>query len=270
MNNIVELRNLFRPIQPRFKEGGQDVTYEEIIPGVPLCPYICCYWQLKTEQPLSYDFNYTAVADGCIDFVFDLGDPHTQFVMGVSSQYTTFTLERSFNYAGIRFFPGAFPALFGVNASELTNESLPIADVLPQIHQQLTTLLAGQSTLNSIKPLLDDFFIRSTLPKKRDIDLRFESAFHSLLNNAGGIKVEKTLSHDISPRHLRRLFDFYIGVAPKELNKIIRFQKFLRGSATLETLKQEKLYYDLGYYDQSHFIKDFKQLYGLSPLKAFS
>jgi AraC-like DNA-binding protein len=239
-----------------------------VAPDAALAPYICCYWQLRTNQILIHNFNYTAIADGCIDFFFDLDNPDEQFVMGFSSAYTAFSLKKNFNYAGIRFFPGAFPALYNVRASELTNQCQPIGEVMPRADAQLKALLAGQSLLRHIKPRLDSYFKNSILAGSVNVDFRFITSLHNILKTGGALSVEQ-LSKDVSPRHLRRLFDFYIGAAPKELNKIIRFQKFLRSNTSREMLKQEKLYYNLGYYDQSHFIKDFKLLYGLSPLKAF-
>jgi AraC-like DNA-binding protein len=269
MDNLLELRSLFHPVQPRFREGGQEVSYKEVTPDAALAPYICCYWQLKSNEILCRDFTYTAVADGCIDFFFDLDNPGEQFVMGFSSEYTSFALKKDFNYAGIRFFPGAFPALYHVKASELTNQCYSISEVMPRTFGQLKALLAGQSALAPVKLLLDDYFKKNMLAEGINVDSRFVASFYDILKAGGALLVEQQLQKNVSSRHLRRLFDYYIGAAPKELNKIVRFQKFLRNNTSREMLKQEKLYYDLGYYDQSHFIKDFKLLYGLSPLKAF-
>ena len=100
------------------------------------------------------------------------------------------------------------------------------------------------------------------------MDSRLATALHAILCSNGAFNIQQ-LDTGISARHLRRLFDFYIGVAPKEFHKIMRFQKLLRRSPTRAMLRDEKFYYDLGYYDQSHFVKDFKSLYGVVPRKAF-
>ena len=69
---------------------------------------------------------------------------------------------------------------------------------------------------------------------------------------------------------MERKFVSAIGMGPKQLSKMIRLQ------ATLKTMKQKKfksltsLAYENGYYDQSHFIKDFKVFTGMSPKLFFS
>ncbi|MEL6924825.1 MAG: helix-turn-helix domain-containing protein, partial [Bacteroidota bacterium] len=73
------------------------------------------------------------------------------------------------------------------------------------------------------------------------------------------------LNTGISPRQLRRLFKFYIGDTPKTFCKVVRFQHILKAKHSRQSLRHNKLFYDLGYYDQAHFIKDFKHLYGLTP-----
>jgi AraC-like DNA-binding protein len=270
MNTLAPLSRFFYPVQPRFREGGEGVMYAERAPNALLSGYICCYWQLKSTRPLADPFSYSAVADGCIDLFFDLNDLKENFVMGFSSCYTTFALQDTFNYAGIRFFPGAFPALYNIRASELTNQCQYISDVIPRAYNLLKDLLADLPGLERIGPRLDHYFKKMILAKGNGIDARFAVSLDAILRSGGTLSVEKDISAPVSPRHLRRLFDFYIGAAPKEFNKIVRFQKFLSGNMTRASVRKEKLYYDAGYYDQSHFIKDFKALYGTAPMKAFT
>lgn len=64
-------------------------------------------------------------------------------------------------------------------------------------------------------------------------------------------------------RYLDLLFKEYVGIAPKSLSTILRFQHFYKGSGN-----EKKSIYEL-YYDESHFIKEFKRYTGYSP-KRFS
>ena len=69
----------------------------------------------------------------------------------------------------------------------------------------------------------------------------------------------------ISRRRLQRLFKFYIGDSPKTFSQVVRFQQILSAKRSLERLKKEKIFFDAGYYDQAHFIKEFKTFYGTTP-----
>ena len=94
-------------------------------------------------------------------------------------------------------------------------------------------------------------------------------AINLILKNFGVVDVEKDLNTGISSRQLRRLFTFYIGDTAKTFSKVVRFQNILRAKPSLQSLKQNKLFFDTGYYDQAHFIKDFKNFYGVTPNRAF-
>ena len=90
-----------------------------------------------------------------------------------------------------------------------------------------------------------------------------------ILKNFGMVDVERDLNTGISARQLRRLFEFYIGDTAKTFSKVVRFQNILKSKPSSQSLRQNKLFFDSGYYDQSHFIKEFKNFYGVTPSKAF-
>lgn len=72
------------------------------------------------------------------------------------------------------------------------------------------------------------------------------------------------LQHGITTRYLHKLVYEYTGLSPKSINKINRFQLSLK----LITKNEEPLTsiaYDCGYFDQSHFIRDFKSFTGVTP-----
>ena len=89
----------------------------------------------------------------------------------------------------------------------------------------------------------------------------------SILKSKGSIIIEKDLNDGISSRHLQRLFNFYIGDTAKSFCRIVRFQNLLKIDPSVKLIKSEKSYYDFGYYDQTHFIKEFKLFYGKTPSK---
>lgn len=68
-----------------------------------------------------------------------------------------------------------------------------------------------------------------------------------------------------SQKHLIKIFKDHVGVAPKEFLKVIRFQKAIREIEQAETVNWASLALDCGFYDQSHFIADFKAFSGFTP-----
>jgi len=263
------IRQLYNPIQPTVKQSVENVTYSEFLPQFELRNYIYCYWQLKTTQTLSDQFNYKVVADGCIDIFLDLNNPQDNFVMGFCKKYTEFPLGRTFNYIGVRFLPTMFPQLFKVNASELSNHFKNLSSVVPHTAKFIADNFSIGQDINEIKLLLDNYFTEVISKTKFDYDNRLYEAINIILKNFGVLNVETDLNTGISPRQLRRLFEFYIGDSPKTFSQVVRFQNILRAKPSSQSLRQNKLFFDVGYYDHAHFVKEFKNFYGVTPSKAF-
>jgi hypothetical protein len=269
MKEFTKIKELFTPSQPTVKNSGEDTAYHEIFPNVKLVNHIYCYWQLETRKPLSEPFFYRAVADGCIDIITECRWPYDSRIMGFSTTYKIFPLGDSFNYIGIRFLPTAFPSIFNINASELTNRVEELRLVLPKISQQIGHIIYNNSILKELKDSFDSYFLKLFSKLSNNHDKRLQSAVNVILNSQGNLAIEKDLDVGLSTRQLRRLFEFYLGDTPKVFSKVVRFQSLLNAKPSLETLRKNKLFFNYGYYDQAHFIKDFKTFYGLSPTIAF-
>jgi AraC-like DNA-binding protein len=269
MTNFINIRDLYTPIQPTVKQAADNVVYFEFLPTIKLQNYIYCYWELKTTQLLQQQFNYKVVADGCIDIFFDLNVPKDSFVMGFCKKYTAFPLENTFHYIGVRFLPTMFPQFFNVNAAELSNRIESLSAVVPQAASFIADNFApGQDTVQ-IKKLFDAYFLELILTIRFNSDNRLYEAINIILKNYGVLNIERDLNTGISPRQLRRLFEFYIGDTAKTFSKIVRFQNILRAKPSAQSLKRNKLFFGNGYYDQAHFIKEFKTYYGVTPTQAF-
>lgn len=269
MSKTPDLRQLYTPVQPSVRQSGENVTYQEFLPDEFLLPYIYCYWELKTTQALNEPFQYRVVADGCIDIYFELNNPSDAYVMGFCKKYAEFPLGNEFHYIGIRFLPTMFPQLFGVDAAELSNRYLPLSAVVPQTAQFIAGDLTGLPARIKIKRLFDEYFNDTLAMVKFDNDNRLYNAIRIILRNFGVLNIETDLDTGISTRQLRRLFEFYIGDTAKTFAKVVRFQNILRAKPSSQSLRQNKLFFDAGYYDQAHFIKEFRNFYGVSPSKAF-
>lgn len=262
------IRQLYIPIQPTVKSYGT-VTYQEFLPHHQLQYFIYCYWQLKTSEKLAEPFNYRVVADGCIDIFFELDKPKESFVMGFCKKYTEFELESEFNYIGIRFLPTMFPQLFGVNAATISNKAEQLDNIVPKASSFIQSHFGKEIDLKSIVHLLDGFLLKQLSSIAFQNDLRLYNAILLIIKNYGVIDIEKEIDTGISHRQLRRLFDFYIGDSMKTFSKVVRFQNILRAKPSIQSLKNNKLFFNSGFFDQSHFIKDFKHFYGVTPSKAF-
>lgn len=264
-----DIRQLYTPIQPTVKQSVENVIYCEFLPDLKLQPFIYCYWELKTTMTLNDQFNYRVVADGCIDIFFELSNPQNNFVMGFCKSYTEFPLDHSFHYIGIRFMPIMFPQLFNIDASLLSNRFENLDLVVPQTAKFISENFAHRQKQEDIKRSLDNYFLKLVANTTFDSDNRLYEAVHIILKNFGVLNIETDLKTGISPRQLRRLFKFYVGDTAKVFCKVVRFQNILRAKPSTQSLRKSKLFFNAGYYDHAHFVKEFKNFYGVTPAKAF-
>lgn len=269
MTTASNIRQLYKPVQPTVRQTADDVTYCEFLPDKRLQSYIYCYWQLKTTTSLAQPFVYRVVADGCIDIFFELTNAKENFVMGFCKKFTEFPLDNTFHYIGIRFLPTIFPQLFKINAAELSNRFEQLELVVPYVSVFIADNFHSQLTTEQIQSMFDRYFIHLVETTTFDNDSRLYNAVEKILQEYGLVNIEQDLNTGISQRQLRRLFEYYIGDTAKTFAKVVRFQNILRAKPSSQSLKQNKLFFDVGYYDQAHFIKEFKHFYGVTPSKAF-
>jgi len=258
------IRTLYLPVQPTVKATADKVIYREFLPTLNLQSTIYCYWQLKTTQPLKEPFLYRVVSDGCIDIFFELDKPELSSVMGFCKKYTQFPLDHAFHFIGIRFLPTMFPQLFGIPASTLANQALDLKDILPTTATFIQQHFHNRQEMTEIISQLDQYFLKKLMDCPFDNDARLYEAIAIILKNYGVLNIETDLNTGISSRQLRRLFKHYIGDSAKTFAQVVRFQNILRAKPSKQSLKQNKLFYE-GYYDQAHFIKEFKNFYGVTP-----
>lgn len=270
MQTSINLRQLYTPIQPTVRQTAeQQVSYREFLPCAELQPFVYCYWRLHTAQPLAEPFYYRVVADGCIDVFFELRSTHENFVMGFCKKYTEFPLANDFDYVGIRFLPTVFPQIFKVNAADISDRFEALDAVAPELAQFIAENFHSELSEQKICGFFDAYLTQRIARADLDFDGRLYEALEVILQKQGMLNVETDLKTGFSPRQLRRVFEFYIGDTAKTFSKVVRFQHILRAKPSVQSLRQNKLFFDAGYYDQAHFIKEFKNFYGVTPSKAF-
>ena len=189
--------------------------------------------------------------------------------MGFCKKYTTFQLADNFQYIGVRFLPTMFPNLFNIDASELSNRVENLNTVIPLVANFIENNFSNGLTFLQITLNLNQYFVNHIKSENIGIDNRLYQAIDIILKNRGVFNVEKDLDVGLSDRQLRRLFNFYIGDTQKTFSQVVRFQNILSAKPSTQSLKSNKLFFDNGYYDQAHFIKNFKNFYGVTPHQAF-
>lgn len=255
------------------------VQFQETAPSKLLQPYVAGYWRASFNSgnaPRPLDFK--VAPRGLVELVIHLSDFHCDLV--VDGQWTPspdFTLigmwteayevrfRKKVEALGIRFKPDGFFALFGIPAAEFTHRSTDMQDVLGIAFRDYCGRLREANSLPAQIKYTEDFLL--AMLRKNGQGLPYLHAAAELIRAKGGEITVDELSKKafISSRQLEREFKNIIGLSPKAYIRIARLWQAqqLIGKSGFANLAQ--LSYHAGYYDQSHFIRDFKQLTGVTP-----
>lgn len=167
---------------------------------------------------------------------------------------------------GIEFSPQGAYRFFHFGLNDIQNKIYSLSDIMGTIGKQLVEQISNAASAQQKIDVLQQFLLKQLSLNSED--LIFEYCINKITASKGKITVkELEKKTGYSSRWLNIKFQDKLGVSPKNLSSIIRFkqyyQAFINGK---EGAFFKNDFYEL-YYDQSHFIKDFKRFTGLPPAK---
>jgi AraC-like DNA-binding protein len=254
------------------------MQYEEFQPAEPLAQHIKCFWIL--ENAFTHSSSQERILpDGCTEFVFHQGDAFDQYnqdgtterqpmAMLVGQMRRPLVIQPTgrVRVLGVRFWPGGAYPFLQIPQNEIAGRLIALDAVLGGTARELHSRIADAPTpAESVRQVEAILLARLNQFRRRD-----EAALKAiaLILRAGGCLSIDRLAREtgINSRKLDRTFNTRVGLPPKTLCRIVRFQKVFK---MIERQKSSpdwvQIALDCGYYDQSHFIKEFKAFAGKEP-----
>jgi AraC-like DNA-binding protein len=171
----------------------------------------------------------------------------------------------------IVFQPQGLMQFFKFPLNEIYNINVPLRNIAGQAGWELKQKMGEVNTFEERIVIVENYFL--TLLKHHYDDFEFRRTNHIvdlIKQTRGRIGIDQMASEAcLSRRQFERVFTEHIGTSPKQYMKIIRFQHALFQKQQNNNLNMTQLSYDSGYYDQSHFINEFKSLSGQTPKQYF-
>ena len=254
------------------------MTYETFQPQADLQSLVKCYWTLEVPAAPNPQ-KQRIVPDGCMELIFILGDDIRRYTsakefiiqpraMVVGQITEPFVIEPTgyVHCFAARFYPYGFSNFITTPLKELENKETPVTQLFGETTATglEQAIIAAGSSVERIEII--ETFLLAKLHDSAVIDRIVKKAIDTLLSTNGSTSIKTILQEDPSKRRqLERKFTRQVGLSPKQLGKVIRLQ------AALKTLLSEKgetltqIAYDSDYYDQAHFIKDFREFTGINP-----
>lgn len=257
------------------------MIHQTFEPNPDLAPLIKCYWTLDIPKEDTPTKN-TIVPDGCMKMIFHYGDPYNHY----DEKGASIALPRSFVIGQLTrpyivqptgetgtffvcFHPNGFIPFATFPIKEMENTAVPLEQLFGKNGQILKeAILHASSTVERIH-IIEDFLIQR-LRNTKTIDNIVKSTIETILTGNGQLSVtELSKQHQVNRRQLVRKFSSDIGLSPKQLSKTIRLQATLKMLLTKDVKSLTDLAYENEYFDQAHFIKEFKEFTGLTPKEFY-
>jgi AraC-like DNA-binding protein len=223
------------------------------------------YWAVVWDVPAGQTHRQTNLSHTSINVAVE---PEGAFVYGVPDRTFVRTIAGRGRVFGVKFRPGGFYPFHGKSVAWLTRRVLPVDQVLGPDGASWAVALAGLEA-DAERVLRADRFWRERRPR----DATGASgpsmatlAVERIRDDRSIVSVERAacvVGMEIRP--LPRLFRRVVGGGPKEVIRRFRLQEAAERLAREPGLTCGELAVELGYFDQAHFIRDFKATVGVTP-----
>ncbi|HLF84754.1 MAG TPA: helix-turn-helix domain-containing protein [Blastocatellia bacterium] len=259
------------------------MRYEEFRPVEPLATFVKCFWVLESPAPHSAGPE-RILPDGCTEIVFHLGDPFDQhhsdgtterqplaLLVGQMRRHLLIRPTGRVRVLGVRFWPGGAYPFLTLPQNEIAGRVIALDSIWGAITSELHSRIADAAT-----PAESVAHIEATLLARLNNFRRHDNgvlrAIGLILRSGGHVPVESlAVNMGVSLRRLDRTFNTRVGLPPKTLCRIVRFQRVFKMLEQKENGRDwVQIALDCGYYDQAHFVKEFKEFAGKAPTSYFA
>ncbi len=215
-------------------------------------------WDLRGQPP----FTQEILPYPCVNLVFE--KDYTR-IFGVDSGKFARRLEEKGRVFGVKFRPGAFYPFLKSPVSQLTDSSMRLGEVFGMDYRPVERGIIAENDQEA-QITFAETFLREFLPKPDKNIMLVNEVIECITHDRTVTKVENLVSSlGLSKRSLQRLFNQYVGGSPKWVIQRYRLHDATEHLAAGAVEDWSQLALELGYFDQAHFIKDFKTVVGKTP-----
>lgn len=248
------------------------MIYQQQDPDPVFAHLIKRFWWIDSEGDQTIELQ-KIVPDGYPELIFHYNDPYQinldgtwqlqskHLIAGQIRQHFFLKNTGRSGMFGIKLQPWSVYEIFGLDMSKLSDRVIPIE--LSEDHpvMEIISNLGSNKDLQSFISHCYHCFenIRAIDPPP------LQQSIEKIIAKKGAITLKELSAQlNTSERSIERYFNKYIGLAPKFYSRIIRFAHIFELVKKHEQDWSAITYY-AGYFDQSHFIRNFKEFTGEEP-----
>ena len=250
------------------------MKYQEYPPHSILKDIVKCFWILEADHPS--ESIQEVVPDGCVELIFNFGSPYVLMtatgsyslpiasVVGFQNKTLQFQVTGTVKVVAARLFAWGALAILKQDIQMFTHEVRAAGEGWDKLVQNLESQVK-QEQYEQAATLLQEYLIEDALIQTYPLK-HIHAAARLLHYTQGQYRIDELADYcHLSVRQLERGFREVVGVSPKELARTLRFDRAKTRLMFDPDVDLTRLAQDCGYFDQAHFIKDFRAFAGKTP-----
>jgi AraC-like DNA-binding protein len=245
--------------------------FQSFLPSENLSSVIDSYWFIDNDNIVSTEHLHP---DGGIGIILNYGDAlefdghlnrDTCILDGTNTVAKRVKFKGMLKAIGIRFKPAGANLFFSSPLSEIKNESICLSDATFMKYSDLYSRLGKSKTLYEKVSVIEEWLCRSAQSEKRISNAVDKSLM--LIRRHNGLLPIQSVAEQIGyhQRKIERLFNSQVGMTPKEYSQNLRIEQARKKIKSGVDCSFAMIADELGYFDQAHFIKQFKKIEGITP-----
>ncbi len=253
------------------------MDYQTFQPHPDLSALVKFYWTLEVPfDPKNQ--KQKIIPDGCIEMTFNLEDKIKRYVsesefvvhpnaMVMGQRTKSYYIEPlgNVNSFAICFYPHGFANFVCTPLENLVDVETPIESLFGEIPSKELKQKISQAASTQERIEIIEIFLLNKLNQNTTIESLVKTTVDTLISTNGSTPINQILKNDLSKRRqLERKFRKQIGISPKQLGRVLRLQTALKMLLN-DNENLTNIAYESEYFDQAHFIKDFKEFIGNTP-----
>ncbi len=215
-------------------------------------------WDLRGQEP----YRSETLPHPSVHLVFERG--RTEIVGVMRGKFSRILKDRG-GVFGVKFRPGGFFGFAPGAVARFTDRRVFATEIFGDGVLECEQKLFA-TTDESERLALVEHFLREHLPPANATATFAGRIVERIMAEPDILRVEDLAERvETHPRSLQRLFRKYVGVSPAWVIKRYRLHEALERLADGQPMRWSDFALDLGYSDQAHFIRDFKNMIGVTP-----
>lgn len=257
--------------------------HQLIEPSGILKQHVHSYHIMETDSCIDFFPKHRIYTYGCIVLVFHYNNPslfqkRNEFpyveprtvVCGQQTSYYDLALAGKTGMILIIFKSFGAGMFFKMPMSEIRNDNIALENIIGKGALEIEDELQTTKSNNKRIKLIEEFLLKRLIHNGKN-NRQISSALAAINAFRGQITIKELAEIScLSPRQFDRKFSEFVGLNPKQYLRIVRFQDALQMKRNNYNENYTSLAFDCGYYDQAHFIHDFKTITDLSPKEFFT